>query len=300
VRGTRYTKLECVGRGGSSKVYKVMAPSRKIYALKRIRLTGRDHEAAAGFIDEITLLQRLRGHSNIIQLIDAEVIRGEGLIYMVLEYGDIDLARLLARHEANQREGGATELDENFIRLYWQQMLQARQKAVHTIHEARIVHSDLKPANFLVVEGQLKLIDFGIAKAISSDTTSIAREAQVGTLNYMSPEAILGGATNIRGGPPMKVGRPSDVWSLGCILYQMVYGHTPFSALAFIQKMHAITDPAHRVAMPPLRNSALSDVIRRCLDRNARTRISMQANFPTFIFLRMGLPAGIAFYKQRH
>ncbi len=48
-----------------------------------------------------------------------------------------------------------------------------------TIHEARIVHSDLKPANFLMVEGQLKLIDFGIAKAIKSDTTSIARESQV-------------------------------------------------------------------------------------------------------------------------
>ena len=45
---------------------------------------------------------------------------------MVLEYGDIDLARLLQRHEAAQREGGSTELDENFIRLYWQQMLQAR------------------------------------------------------------------------------------------------------------------------------------------------------------------------------
>ena len=53
-----------------------------------------------------------------------QVIRGEGLIYMVLEYGDIDLARLLARHEAAQREAGAAELDENFIRLYWQQMLQ--------------------------------------------------------------------------------------------------------------------------------------------------------------------------------
>ena len=51
---------------------------------------------------------------------------------------------------------------------------------MQTIHEARIVHSDLKPANFLMVEGQLKLIDFGIAKAISSDTTSIARESQVG------------------------------------------------------------------------------------------------------------------------
>ena len=54
-----------------------------------------------------------------------QVIKPEGLIYMVLEYGDIDLARLLQRHEAAQREGGSTELDENFIRLYWQQMLQA-------------------------------------------------------------------------------------------------------------------------------------------------------------------------------
>lgn len=55
-----------------------------------------------------------------------------------------------------------------------------RVQAVAGVHEQRIVHSDLKPANFLLVEGQLKLIDFGIAKAISGDTTSIARESQVG------------------------------------------------------------------------------------------------------------------------
>lgn len=53
-------------------------------------------------------------------------------------------------------------------------------QAVAGVHEQRIVHSDLKPANFLLVEGQLKLIDFGIAKAIGGDTTSIARESQVG------------------------------------------------------------------------------------------------------------------------
>ena len=64
-------------------------------------------------------------------------------------------------------------------------------QAVEAIHEQRVVHSDLKPANFLFVKGSLKLIDFGIAKAIQNDTTNIHREHQVGTLNYMSPEAIL-------------------------------------------------------------------------------------------------------------
>ncbi|WIA08718.1 hypothetical protein OEZ85_008142 [Tetradesmus obliquus] len=281
-QGTRYTKLECVGRGGSSKVFKVMGPSCKIYALKRIRLAGRDAEAASGFIDEINLLLRLRNKPNIIQLIDSQVFTDEGLIYMVQEYGEIDLARLLAKHDAVRRaaagvdlaKGGLLQdnLDENFIRLYWQQMLQA----VSGVHDQRIVHSDLKPANFLLVEGQLKLIDFGIAKAICGDTTSIARESQVGTLNYMSPEAILGGSTNILGGPAMRVGRPSDVWSLGCILYQMVYGRTPFAELPFLPKMHAICNPQHQVAYPALANTDLMDVMRRCLDRDPKTRISLQ------------------------
>jgi serine/threonine-protein kinase TTK/MPS1 len=52
-------------------------------------------------------------------------------------------------------------------------------EAVKTIHEERIVHSDLKPANFSLVKGELKLIDFGIAKAIQNDTTNIVRESQV-------------------------------------------------------------------------------------------------------------------------
>ncbi len=85
---------------------------------------------AVKFIAFCQVLQKIKGPAcapNIILFKSScllQVIRNEGLIYMVLEYGDIDLARLLAKHEKAQRDGGVTDLDENFIRLYWQQMLQ--------------------------------------------------------------------------------------------------------------------------------------------------------------------------------
>ena len=55
----------------------------------------------------------------------------------------------------------------------------------------------------------------------------------------------------------------------------MVYGHTPFAHLPFIQKMHAIIDPNHTIAMPPIRDAHLADVIARCLDRSPATRVAM-------------------------
>jgi len=71
-------------------------------------------------------------------------------------------------------------------------------ESVHTIHEERIVHGDLKPANFVCVQGRLKLVDFGIAKAIQNDTTNIVRENQVGTMNYISPEALTDISTDTK------------------------------------------------------------------------------------------------------
>jgi serine/threonine-protein kinase TTK/MPS1 len=76
-------------------------------------------------------------------------------------------------------------------------------EAVHAIHQQKIVHSDLKPANFILVQGALKLIDFGIAKAIPNDTTNIQRDIQIGTLNYMSPEAIKDSQAGQHGGREM-------------------------------------------------------------------------------------------------
>jgi len=63
-------------------------------------------------------------------------------------------------------------------------------QAVHAVHQENVVHTDLKPANFVLVKGRLKIIDFGIAKAVANDTVNIQRDQQIGTVNYMSPEAI--------------------------------------------------------------------------------------------------------------
>ncbi|KAI0335853.1 kinase-like protein [Cubamyces sp. BRFM 1775] len=234
-----YARLDMIGKGGSSRVFRVMNGANEIFALKRVALDKADADTIAGYMNEIGLLKRLDGNARIIRLLDSEVrqntAHSKGQLLLVMECGEIDLAKLL---QEQQKE----PMDPVWIAYYWKQMLQA----VQVIHEEKIVHSDLKPANFVLVRGQLKLIDFGIANAIANDTTNIQRDHQIGTVNYMSPEAI----ELPDGMRRLKVGRPSDVWSLGCILYQMVYGQPPFQALSVYHKMKAIPDEDHVIEFP--------------------------------------------------
>lgn len=150
--------------------------------------------------------------------------------------------------------------------------------AVNTVHEAKIVHCDLKPANFLLVQGTLKLIDFGISKAIMNDTTNIVRENQVGTVNYMSPEALQETSISTqdhRG--RLKIGRPSDIWSIGCILYEMTFGKPPFAQFTtLIQRLHKILDPGYEIEFPQnYSNSDLIGVIKGCLQRPPKERLTL-------------------------
>lgn len=287
-----YLILEMVGKGGSSKVFKVLSQEMKILALKRVKVPSgcvNFNATIDSYANEIGLLKKLRGSPTIIELYDAEVRREVGMIQLIMEYGDIDLAKLLLR------EKGKT-INDNFRRMYWQQMLEA----VHTIHEARIIHGDLKPANFLIVGGTLKLIDFGIAKAIvAEDTTKIVRDSQVGTPNYMSPEALMSDGDETEGegyessgaeesdhrsdgrerGVTVrryKVGRGSDIWSLGCILYQMVYGRAPFAHIRnTIQKLACIQNPDFEIVYKKVDNKLVLDVLRGCLQRDPERRMSI-------------------------
>ncbi|GJE91746.1 Pkinase-domain-containing protein [Phanerochaete sordida] len=301
-----YQRLDLLGKGGSSRVYRVMdQTSNEIYALKRVALDRTDPESMNGYMNEIALLKRLDGNHRIIRLIDSEVRRAgggsKGVLHLLMECGEIDLAKLLQQQQVEP-------VDFVWVSYYWKQMLQA----VHVIHEEKIVHSDLKPANFVLVKGQLKLIDFGIANAIANDTTNIQRDHQIGTVNYMSPEAIELGEGMRR----LKVGRQSDIWSLGCILYQMVYGQPPFQHLGIYQKMRAIPDGSYTIDFPeyasPLARRTDPDspqrrldhlkvpvpkhvieTIKRCLVRNPKER----AAIPELLdenWLTMREPAALA------
>lgn len=165
---------------------------------------------------------------------------------MVMEKGDCDLNKIL--------QGFTTNLPLYNLMNILYQMLQA----VNYIHQNNVIHSDLKPANFLMVNGRLKLIDFGIASNMAVDSTSIIKFSQAGTFNYISPEAltdISSGTSPMRGGnqPKIKISTKSDVWSLGCILYLLLYQKTPFGHIRNINaKMNAIANPGSSIEYPAL------------------------------------------------
>lgn len=98
-------------------------------------LRGVDQSTIAGYVNEIQLLNKLDKCERIIQLYDSEINLAEGYLHMVMECGEIDLAHVLhAQSQTGER------LSMNFVRVYWQQMLEA----VHAIQNERIVHADVR------------------------------------------------------------------------------------------------------------------------------------------------------------
>ncbi|XP_004674110.1 PREDICTED: dual specificity protein kinase TTK [Condylura cristata] len=263
VKGRVYSILKQIGSGGSSKVYQVLNEKKQIHAIKYVNLEEADNQTIDSYRNEIAYLNKLQQHSDkIIRLYDYEIT--DQYICMVMECGNIDLNSWLKKKKS---------INPWERKSYWKNMLEA----VYTIHQHGIVHSDLKPANFLIVDGMLKLIDFGIANQMQPDTTSIVKDSQVGTINYMPPEAIKDMSSSRENGKSKsKISPKSDVWSLGCILYYMTYGKTPFQHIVNqISKLHAIIDPNHEIEFPDIPEKDLQDVLKCCLIRDPKQRISI-------------------------
>ncbi|XP_063372550.1 dual specificity protein kinase Ttk-like [Cydia amplana] len=257
IKGKKYMILKKLGTGGSSEVFKVLEISTSHEFAVKIVDMATDREMAQGYLNEVKLLRDLQKSDRVIKLYEYEYDRANNFLRLLMEAGETDLACFLRAH----RDGAPPAL----VLHYWEEML----RAVQQIHHHGIVHADLKPTNFLLVSGRLKLIDFGIASAVSGDATSVVRSCGKGTFSYISPEALGG-----EGDHPFKVSFYSDVWSLGCILYSLIYGHTPFANLATVAKLATIRNPKHTIAYPPVDciPPSLITALRSCLRYDAHSR----------------------------
>ncbi|KCZ81620.1 TTK protein kinase [Anncaliia algerae PRA339] len=230
-------RIKLLGKGGSSKVY-LIEYQNEMRAIKEIK---RENDS---FLTEIEILERIQS-DGVIKMIDYEITPSK--LRIILEYGDTDLNFLIK-----------SKMSVYQIVSYWYDML----KIVKTIHQAGIIHKDLKPGNFLLVKGKLKLIDFGIS--LSTNETGLVNSEIIGTINYMAPETLI---RNNR------FGKKSDVWSLGCILYEMIKLKPPFAHLSTHQKLSLLSID-YEVDYSDIPDK-IKNVIERCLIKEYNERASI-------------------------
>lgn len=201
----RYEIIEKVGTGGMATVYKAKCRTLdRFVAIKVLKDSLKyDAEVVKKFNTESRAAARL-SHPNIVQVYD--VSENSELDYIVMEYVDgISLKEYITKN-------GYLDFKEacNFAAQIG--------RALACAHAGGIVHQDIKPHNVLMASGgTLKVADFGIAQASTSETL-VAGNGAMGSIHYISPEQARGGFTNER----------SDIYSLGVVLYEMLTGKVPF------------------------------------------------------------------------
>lgn len=182
----------------------------KYVALKRIKFYEiQNSKLRMDCVKEVKLLQQLK-HPNIINYNISFIESNE--LFIVLELADGgDLSKLIRYFQKRQQL-----ISQKTILKYFTQIC----SAVSYIHSKRILHRDIKPANiFMTSDGCVKLGDFGLGKFFSQNT--LDAHSIVGTFYYMSPERICESG----------YGFSSDIWSLGCVLYELITLHSPFSII---------------------------------------------------------------------
>jgi len=249
--------VEIIGRGGMGVVY--LAHDTKLDRSVAVKSMPTELQASsttqARFKREAKLLASLN-HQNI-AVIHEIIEQVEGADYLVLEYvpGET-LAERIARRPLKLEEALS--------------VAQQIAEAISAAHEKSVVHRDLKPGNIKITpNGKVKVLDFGLAKAFMGEAksveTAVTQPGRVmGTPAYMSPEQACGKPTDKR----------SDIWSFGCVLYEMLTGHLPFEGETATEILARIIErePDWEV-LPQDTPANILVLLRRCLEKNTHRRL---------------------------
>lgn len=238
----RWQRLERLGDGRFGEVWRVRETESHLQAVAKVPRCETMNSCA---LHAAAILKRLRHHPNVVQLI--EVVKEEGRIVLVEEYipGPTLRERLDAGFSPKEKEGIVLQL------------LSVTEYA----HLHRIMHRDIKPENIIITHGgELKLIDFGIAKEIDIRGAGFAT---AGTYQFMPPEQILG-----------KSCIASDVWALGVILYLLSTGRLPFfhENETYLVDLVQEAPPAAPRSLDARIPVELERVILKCLEKAVENR----------------------------
>ncbi|EFJ50892.1 NimA-related protein kinase 6 [Volvox carteri f. nagariensis] len=202
-----YDVQKPVGKGGYAVVYKgIRREDGRVVAVKKVEIFEMSAKKRERCLQEVTLLQQL-DHPNIIQMLDAFI--DENMLIIIFEWAPAGDLKRLIKKTAEQGK----KLDEPSIWTLFYQVTDG----LRYMHQHRIMHRDIKPANVLVgANGALKLGDLGLGRQLSEQTMEAF--SKVGTPYYVSPEVVRGAGYDWK----------SDVWSMGCLLYELACLRSPF------------------------------------------------------------------------
>ncbi len=255
-----YCIIELLGAGGMGEVYRARDDRLgRDVAIKVLPKAVADNpDRLARFEREARALAAL-SHPNILAIFDFG--REEGVAYAVTELLEGKTLRQRFEHE----------------RLPWRrsvEILAAIAEGLAAAHGKGIFHRDIKPENiFLTADGRVKVLDFGLARIEQSlpeaEGTTVTDPGTemgtvLGTIGYMAPEQVRGQSADAR----------SDIFALGCLLYEMLSGKRAFSRATSMETMAAIlTDPAPEVNVSGVDVSTeLNQIVARCLEKNPGER----------------------------
>ncbi|KAH9593067.1 Protein kinase domain [Trypanosoma melophagium] len=222
--GSSYIFDALLGEGTYGVVFRARnAVTGAMYAIKKLKLDGHSEGVPATTVREVTLLHDLRHHPNVVRLL--EVLCARHRVYLVFELLDEDLRCFIRRYRHSKvGKHKVSVVPLHILKDLTRQMLHA----LWSCHNHRIIHRDLKPGNMLIAtrkqkdkEGEetyiLKLSDFGLARTFEMPLFTYTREVM--TLWYRAPEILLG---------ERHYTPAADVWSLGCIVAEMIVGYSLF------------------------------------------------------------------------